>query len=105
MTAECFDCKRPYADAGFADLIIPNDAWRRISPTGNEGGLLCPSCIVARLSISGITCEGALMSGPVRTVSRELMSTMRWVENLREQGHGWSCPDCGECRIKEDSTP
>lgn len=81
----CHDCGRPYGSAGFPDLVIPNSAWRQISPTGDDGGLLCPSCICARLEISGITCEGAFMSGPIRTVSPELMTTMRWVENMRER--------------------
>lgn len=96
----CFDCGRPYSDGGFPDLVIPNDAWRRISPTGNDGGLLCPSCICARLEKAGIRCEGAFMSGPIESVSRPLMHTIRWVENLREQGHGWSCPECGSCRSR-----
>ncbi len=101
---KCFDCNRPYGSAGFPDLIIPNDAWRQISPSGDEGGLLCPSCMIARLSISGIACEGAFMSGPITSVSRELMTTMRWVENLREQGHGWACPKCSELRENTTKT-
>jgi hypothetical protein len=96
--AACEDCGRLYGSAGFPDLIIPNSAWREISPNGDETGLLCPSCLIARLHINGRTCEGAFMSGPVISVSRELMTTMRWVENLREQGHGWSCPNCGDYR-------
>ena len=98
ILAVCEDCNRPYGERGFHDLIIPNDAWRRISTNGDETGLLCPSCLLARLERAGISCDGALLSGPVRTVSPELMTTMRWVENLREQGHGWNCPKCGEWR-------
>ena len=79
-------------------MVIPNWAWRKISPHGDEGGLFCPTCILEALEKAGITCEGALMSGPVRTVAPELMATMRWVENLQEQGHGWGCPYCGERR-------
>lgn len=81
----CHDCGRPYGSAGFPDLVIPNSAWRQISPTGDDGGLLCPSCICARLEISGITCEGAFMSGPIRSVSPELMWNMRMVENMLER--------------------
>lgn len=104
--AKCEDCGRAYGSAGFPDLIIPNWAWRQISPSGDNGGLLCPSCLIARLAISGISCEGALMSGPIRTVSPELMTTMRWVENLKEQGHGWACPTCGDWRHREsDRSP
>ncbi len=85
MIVRCHDCTRPYGDPGFPDLIIPNEAWRRISPTGDEGGLLCPSCICARLERAGIGCEGAFMSGPIESVSRPLMTALRQIENLREQ--------------------
>lgn len=71
MLAECYDCQRPYGSPGFPDLVIPHDIWNRISPTGHGGGLLCPSCLIARLAEAGIECDGALMSGPLRTVKRE----------------------------------
>lgn len=82
----CEDCNRTYGhEHGFPDLIIPSWVWRKISPTGDLGGLLCPSCICKRLHDAGITCAGAFMSGPIRTVSPELMETMRWVENMLER--------------------
>jgi hypothetical protein len=81
--SKCYDCERPYGhEHGFPDLIIPYWAWVKISPTGGEGGLLCPSCICARLSDQGITCEGAFMSGPINSVSRPLMQIIRQVENI-----------------------
>ncbi len=47
---KCYDCNRLYGDKyGFPDLVIPNWAWRAISPKGHSGGLLCPSCICKRL--------------------------------------------------------
>lgn len=85
IDACCYDCDRPYGDPGFHDLVVPNHVWRRVSPTGDEGGLLCPSCLIARLETSGIECEGALMSGPVRTVSRPMMQALRQIENLTEK--------------------
>lgn len=79
----CEDCNRPYGDEhGFPDLIIPYDAWKRISPTGDDGGLLCPSCICKRLHDAGIRCEGAFMSGPIESVSRPVMNALRRVENI-----------------------
>lgn len=98
MKARCAGCGRPYgAEHGFPDLSVPNHVWRQISPTGNDGGLLCPSCICKRLHDKGIRCEGAFMSGPIESVSRPTMSNLCWIENLREQGHGWACPKCGTC--------
>ena len=82
----CDDCNRPYGhEHGFPDLIIPSNVWRQISPTGDLGGMLCPSCICKRLHDKDIHCEGAFMSGPIETVSRPLMWTMRMVENILER--------------------
>lgn len=79
----CEDCNRPYGDEhGFPDLIIPYDAWKQISPRGDDGGLLCPSCICRRLHDKGIRCEGAFMSGPIQSVSQATMSNLRRVENI-----------------------
>lgn len=95
----CYECGRDYgADTGFPDLIIEKEAWRAISQTGDDGGLLCPSCICRRLQEAGITTTGAFMSGPIESVDRTTMHNTRWIENLREQGHGWTCPDCGSPR-------
>lgn len=97
--AECQSCGRPYGEEhGFPDLVIENEAWRAISPSGDGGGLLCPSCICQRLHAAGITTTGAFMSGPVESTDRRTMSNTRWIENLREQGHGWTCPDCSSPR-------
>lgn len=96
----CQDCGRDYgSDNGFPDLIIPNEYWRQISPTGDNGGLLCPSCICKRLADKGFRdIPAAFMSGPIKSVDSELMSCIRWIENLKEQGHGWRCPKCYEFR-------
>jgi hypothetical protein len=79
----CQDCERSYgSEHGFPDLIIPYEAWKQISPTGDDGGLLCPSCICKRLHDKGIRCEGALMSGPIISISRAEMSLLRRIENI-----------------------
>lgn len=82
MSSACCDCERPYEDGGFPDLIIPYWAWKRISPMGNDSGLLCPSCICKRLEDAGIRCEGAFMSGPIISVSQPTMSALRKIENI-----------------------
>lgn len=86
MMGGCFDCGRLYGDEyGFPDLVIPSHIWKRISPTQNEGGLLCPSCICKRLYEAGIqNCEGAFMSGPIRSVDAVTMQLLREVENMKE---------------------
>lgn len=79
----CQDCDRPYGDEhGFPDLIIPFANWKQISPSGDDGGLLCPSCICQRLHAAGIRCLGAFASGPIISVSEPTMNALRRVENI-----------------------
>lgn len=62
---ECMGCCLPYDDPGFADLVVPNDVWARISPAGHEGGLLCPTCMVraaAKAGLAGV--QATFRSGP-----------------------------------------
>lgn len=82
----CEDCRRPYGDKhGFPDLVIPHWQWKRISSTGDENGLLCPSCLCKRLYDAGVKeTAGAFASGPIRSVSPDLMYCINWIENLRE---------------------
>jgi hypothetical protein len=80
---DCYDCNRLYGDEhGFPDLVVPSFAWKRISPTGDDGGLLCPSCICKRLHNAGIRCEAAFMSGPIMSVSSMDMDLLRRIENI-----------------------
>lgn len=85
--ANCFDCGLEYGhDGGFEDLVIPTHIWRKISPTGDEGGLLCANCICARLTEKGISgVPAAYMSGPIDTVSRHLMWAHGMAENLLDR--------------------
>ena len=100
--SSCYDCGRPYGNEhGFPDLIVSNDVWRQISPTKDNGGLLCPSCIVKRVAALGMSnVPAAFMSGPLKSVDPDLMFALRWIENLKEQGHGWTCPTCHQGREK-----
>lgn len=82
----CYDCGLAYTAPGFQDLLIPNWAWRRISPSvfSSDGGLLCPSCICSRLEIAGIKCYGAFFSGPIMSVSEIEMSNHLGFERMQE---------------------
>lgn len=65
----CYDCGRKYGDEfGFPDLLVPNDVWAKISPSGGHGGLLCSACIVRRCALAGIRCEARWASGPLNEV-------------------------------------
>jgi hypothetical protein len=65
----CYDCGRHYGDEyGFPDLVLPNDVWAKISPRGDEGGLLCPSCICRRAHALGMSDVPAMWaSGPLKS--------------------------------------
>ncbi len=85
MTAKCEDCGRDYGVNGWGDFVIPHWQWRRISPTGNSGGILCVCCMCDRLHKAAIRCEGAFVSGPIRSVSYDTMTTMLRCENIEER--------------------
>jgi hypothetical protein len=91
MSARCADCGRPYGrEHGFPDLVILNEAWKSIAPNADGTGLLCPSCICARLHKAGLKgVYGSFMSGPIRSVDEPTMYALRWTENLRELVNLW----------------
>ena len=65
-TPACHDCGRRYGEQyGFPDLVIAHSIWKLISPTNDEGSLLCPSCMCKRgydAKLSGI--PATFRSGP-----------------------------------------
>lgn len=64
MEARCGDCGLPYGDDGFHDLVVPDDVWAKISPTGDENGLLCPTCMVRAAHRAGVETRAVFRSGP-----------------------------------------
>ena len=51
--AGCYDCGLNYEDPGWIEAIIPDKVWDEISPTGDQGGILCITCISRRLVEKG----------------------------------------------------
>lgn len=45
----CYDCGLQYGGPGWIEAIIPDKIWNKISPTNNQGGILCITCISKRL--------------------------------------------------------
>uniref|UniRef100_A0A6M3L1Z8 Uncharacterized protein n=1 Tax=viral metagenome TaxID=1070528 RepID=A0A6M3L1Z8_9ZZZZ len=60
----CFDCGLLMSDDGWADLVVSHEMWLRLSPTGDEGGLLCPTCMVRAAKRKGVECQAVFRSGP-----------------------------------------
>jgi len=84
MTGEasgCYDCGAPYGT--WPDLLVPDAAWLLISPTGHEGGLLCPVCIIRRCEAAGIKdVPAAFASGPLRSVEYVEGTGMAFLNDL-----------------------
>jgi hypothetical protein len=103
--AACFDCGRRYGEEfGFPDLIVPHEIWNHaVSPTGNEGGLLCPSCLCARAHWAGLSGVPArFTSGPFAANAHPRVSmepfpcpvgTCRWCDELDRQRREARCPN------------
>ena len=49
----CYDCGLEYGGVGWIEAIIPDKVWNDISPTGDQGGILCILCISRRLERKG----------------------------------------------------
>jgi len=49
----CYDCGLDYQDPGWIEAIVPDKIWNEISPTGDQAGLLCITCISRRLVEKG----------------------------------------------------
>lgn len=64
-SAQCAACGEAYGSPRFPDLVLPHDVWQKISPSGDENGLLCPNCICAALTAAGIETRGEFRSGPL----------------------------------------
>lgn len=66
----CHDCGLIYGGIGWCDVVIPNSVWVRISPAGDAGGILCFTCMAARLMKLGIVnvpmmiCSGPFSHDP-----------------------------------------
>lgn len=53
MEVCCLDCQLPYS-CFVCDFTVQNNLWNLISPTKDEGGLLCPMCMIKRLKELGL---------------------------------------------------
>jgi hypothetical protein len=61
----CADCELPYGGPGWIDAVVPNDVWRQISPTHDEGGILCITCMARRCEALGLEDVPVMLaSGP-----------------------------------------
>ena len=71
--AGCYDCGLSYTDPGWIEAIIPDKVWNQISPTGDQAGLLCITCISRRLRAKGYKRIPVWLCGtePLRPIPRD----------------------------------
>ncbi len=56
-STSCFDCGVAYASREWIEALVPLAYWLVISPTGDEGGLLCFLCMEKRFWVRGFGTE------------------------------------------------
>lgn len=59
----CYDCGLPYRSPAFADFVVSDDVWKKLTAV-DGANLLCATCMVRRGEILGIVAEGRFTSGP-----------------------------------------
>lgn len=87
---KCHDCGAQYGDDRWIETNVPNDVWAKISPTGDEGGILCISCISKRCIERGIDDVPVILCGTsaLRQVSVDEAFDRGWKvagRHMREQ--------------------
>lgn len=76
--AECYDCGLRYDLDGWADVVVPDAIWKQVSPTGDEGGLLCFTCMNRRLVRLGLcNVPFQIASGAFAFMTRDLTGETR----------------------------
>lgn len=70
MELACYDCGALYGDPAWIEAVVPHDVWNaHISPTGDDGGILCIACMARRAVAAG------LESVPVRLTAGPFVTT------------------------------
>lgn len=63
----CYSCGKSYGSPCWIECVVPDDVWAQISPTGDEGGILCVQCIANRLNALDLRSTCKLTAGRLRT--------------------------------------
>lgn len=68
-TLACYDCDLPYGGPHWVEAVVANHIWNKhLSPTRNEGGILCINCMAKRASRAGLSnVRVRLTAGPFVT--------------------------------------
>lgn len=85
MSARCHGCGLDYTSPAWADVVIPDEIWRRISPDGEGNGVLCFNCMNRRLVRKGLdNVPCSIKSGPMENVT-EIEQLRQFIRNEYNQ--------------------
>lgn len=82
-TLTCHDCGLAYGGVGWIDALVSDDIWLQISPSHDEGGILCINCISKRCEQLGLDNvpvalqSGVLVNGTVTGVRPIVVSAVK----------------------------
>ena len=81
--AACYDCGKPYGKDDWIEAVIPNKIWIKISPTKNQGGILCISCMAKRLKEAGYDNIPVWLCGtePLMAIEGDPNDYLEWIKN------------------------
>lgn len=81
----CYDCGLAYGEFGWIEAIIPDKVWNEISPTNDEGGILCISCISKRLAEKGYKDIPVWLCGtePLKAIAGDPSDSLHILQNWR----------------------
>jgi len=108
----CDDCGMPYGSPSWIECVVPDDIWSQISPSVDEGGILCIQCIVNKLDALDLRSTCKLTAGRLRSNDFEQERTIKdmkfAIDELicrgfqHEQGFicGWRKEDSAGVRMK-----
>ncbi len=82
---KCYDCGLLYGSDGWIEAIIPDNVWNIISPTKDEGGILCISCISKKLTEKGLSNIPVWLCGtePLKAIPGDPMDNLELLRNFK----------------------
>lgn len=87
----CYDCGLDYEQFGY-DFVIQNELWREISPTHNDGGILCSNCMCKRMMNLGMSAIWVVVyTGEIKTKNNPLTKLVNICRYIRNEYKAWQC--------------
>lgn len=87
----CYDCGLDY-DQFPADFVIQDELWKKISPSKNECGILCPNCMCKRLVELGMSAVWVVVNtGEIEIKNSFTAKIVNFLLNTKNAYKTWQC--------------